>query len=138
MDKKRIVSKIGELDNYLEELNGIRPDNFKEYKNSIEKRRACERLMQIAIEIVIDICNILVSELKLGLPSDEEDAFNKLNSKKIISSELYKIIIGMKSLRNILVHRYGIVNDEKVFKVISEKLEDFEKFKIEILQFLKK
>ena len=44
---------------------------------------------------------------------------------------------NMKGFRNILVHKYGIVDDELAFEMLSEKLEDFEKFKDEILRFLK-
>jgi len=33
IDKKRILSKIDELNNYLEELEEVKPIDFKEYKN---------------------------------------------------------------------------------------------------------
>ena len=108
-----------------------------EYKSLIEKKRACERLLQISIETIIDICNILISNLKLGLPADEEDTFQKLENKKIISKKMADTLSNMKGFRNILVHKYGIVDDELAFEMLSEKLEDFEKFKDEILRFLK-
>ena len=43
----------------------------------------------------------------------------------------------MKGVRNILVHKYGTVKDEIIFEIVSEKLGDFEKFKEEIINFLK-
>ena len=136
IDKDRILSKIDEMDSYLEELEEVKPKDIEDYKNSINKKRACERLLQISIEAIIDICNIIVSNLKLGLPSDEEDLFNKLEKKKIISSKSAKILIDMKSFRNILVHKYGVVDDELVFEMIDERLGDFNSFKKEILLFL--
>ena len=136
MDKERILSKIGEMDNYLDELEGIIPKNFDEYKNSIKEKRACERLLQILMESVMDICNLVVSGLKLGLPSDEDDIFKKLESKKIISGKTAEILKNMKGFRNILVHKYGILKDELVFEMLSEKLDDFEKFKKEILKIV--
>jgi len=132
MDKKRILSKIDELNQYLSELKEIKISSLDEYINSIEKKRACERLLQISIETVIDICNILVSGLKLGLPSDEEDIFKKLENKKLISKETIKLLREMKGFRNILVHNYGDVDDELVFALISKRLGDFNKFKGEI------
>ena len=138
MDKKRILTKIDELNVYLDELDEIKIRDFDEYAKSKKDKRACERLLQIAIETVLDICNIIVSELKLGLPSDEDDLFKKLENKKIITKKLSIILKEMKGFRNILVHRYGETDDEKVFEILSEKLEDFETFKEEILRFLKK
>ena len=137
MDEKRILSKIDELDSYLDELDKIKPSSFEEYESSIKDKRAVERLFQIMIETVLDICNIIISDLKLGLPSDEDEVFKKLLEKKIISKEITSILKEMKSFRNILVHKYGKVDDEKVFENL-EKLEDFDKFKEEILIFIKK
>ena len=47
MDKKRILSKIDEIDSYLSELEEIKPASIEEYKGAIEKKRACERVLQI-------------------------------------------------------------------------------------------
>ncbi len=138
MDKKRILAKLDELNSYLEELDKIKLNDFDEYKSSIENKRACERLLQISIETVIDICNIIATGLKLGLPADEEDLIKKLENKKVFSKEIRIILNKMKGFRNILVHKYGVVDDELVFEVLSERLEDFEKFKEEVLAALKK
>lgn len=138
MDKKRILSKIDELDSYLEEIDSIKPSSLEEYGSSIEKKRSCERLLQISIETVIDICNILVSNLKLGLPSDEEDIFLRLEKKKVITNDMAGILSDMKGFRNILVHRYGTIDDELVFEMLANKLEDFDRFKQEIIAFINK
>lgn len=138
MDKQRILAKIDELDKYLEELESIKPTDLDDYKNSIENKRACERLLQISIESVIDICSIIFSDLKLGLPADEDIIFEKLADKKIISKETAAILKNMKGFRNVLVHKYGKVEDEIVFELIREKLGDFDKFKEEILKVINK
>src|SRR5438046_1994150 len=96
IDKEKILSKIDDLNKYLDELDEIKPLNFDEYKKSIEKKRSCERLLQISIEAVIDICNIIISNLKLGIPSDEDMVFEKLGGKKIISVKVKNILKEMK------------------------------------------
>lgn len=137
IDKTKILAKLDEINSYLEELEQIKPTNFEEYEESIEKKRAIERLLQISIESIIDISYIIISNLKLGVPSDEDILFEELNNKKIISDKLTTILKEMKGFRNILVHKYGKVDDEQVFENL-DKLEDFDKFKEEILNFLKK
>lgn len=137
MDEKRILTKIDEMDSYLAEMEKIKPLNYEEYVRVVEKKRACERLLQITIETVMDVCNTIVSQLKLGLPSQEEDVFTKLKEKKILSAKMADTLNDMRGFRNILVHKYGVVNDEIVFEMLSERLEDFEKFKEEVLSFLK-
>lgn len=42
------------------------------------------------------------------------------------------------SLRTLLVHEYGRVNDEIVFDTVRSRLGDFDAFKAEIVAFLRK
>jgi len=139
LDKKRILVKIDELDGYLDELAQIAPAKlkFKEYQE-IEKKRSCERLLQLSIEAVIDICKLFVSGMRLGLPAEENDLFDKMQKKKLLSKEMAMTLKEMKGFRNILVHEYAAVNDELVFKAIKTKLKDFREFKKEILGILAK
>lgn len=138
IDRDRVLNKVSELDDYLNELAQIAPSSFEDYVRSIEKRRACERLLQISVEAVIDICALLLQGLRLGLPAEEDDIFEKLMRAGVISDEMVKTLRRMKGLRNILVHEYGRVDDRIVFDVIANRLGDFEAFKREVLKALQK
>ena len=78
LDKERILGKIDDLDSYLNELRQITPESFEAYQK-IEKKRSCERLLQLCIECTIDVCKLFVSGLKLGLPYEENDLGRILN-----------------------------------------------------------
>ena len=133
MDRERVLAKIDQLDTYLSELRQVAPADLETYR-IIEKKRSCERLLQISIECVLDICGSIVAGLHLGLPQDEDDLFEKLDRASVISAELKNTLRKMKGLRNILVHDYGTVNDEAVFNVVQNRLGDFKAFKREILE----
>jgi len=135
LDRERILAKVDELDSYLKELEGIAPQSFEEYQ-AVEKKRACERLLQVSIEAVIDICNLLVSGLRLGLPADEDDLFKKLVEVHVLSEEMGGKLREMKGFRNVLVHEYARVNDRLVYAAVESKLEDFGSFKSEVLVYL--
>lgn len=75
--------------------------------------------------------------MKLGVPGEEEDVFDKLEKSKVITKETKEILKAMKGMKNILVHRYGEIDDELVFQKLKHNLSDFETFKKEILEFLK-
>lgn len=138
VDRERILGKMAELDGYLNELRQILPKSFDDYVRSIEKRRACERLLQIAVEAVIDICAMLVQGLRLGLPAEEDDVFEKLAQHGVLSQKMVETLRRMKGFRNILVHEYGRVDDRIVFDVAVNRLGDFEDFKREVLAALPK
>jgi uncharacterized protein YutE (UPF0331/DUF86 family) len=133
MDRERILARIDQLDRYLAELSEVAPPDLETYR-SIEKKRSCERLLQISVECVVDICGLVVAGRHLGLPDDENDLFDKLERASIISRQLKSTLRRMKGLRNILVHVYGVVVDEIVFEVVRNQLGDFAAFKKEILR----
>jgi uncharacterized protein YutE (UPF0331/DUF86 family) len=135
LDRERILTKIDELEGRQRELVQIAPGSIDEYQR-IETKRACERLLQISIETVIDISFLLVKGLRLGLPAEEDDLFEKLAGAGIISQSTKGTAKRMKGFRNILVHRYGVIDDGIVYEMATERLEDFEAFKKEVLQVL--
>ncbi len=131
VDRERILGKVAQLDTYLSELAQIVPSNFRDYQKT-EKKRSCERLLQLCIECVTDICELFVSGLRLGLPSEENDLFDKMQKKGILSEEMVSTLKEMRGFRNILVHEYATVDDELVFGMLKTRLEDFRNFKKEI------
>ena len=136
LDRERILAKIDQLDAYVAELQEIAPQSFKEYQ-AVEKKRACERLLQVSVEVVIDICNLLVSGLRLGLPAEEEDLFRKLLKAGVISKEMGEKLREMRGFRNILVHEYAQVDNRLVYDAVKTRLEDFTIFRREVLVYLR-
>lgn len=137
VDKKRLLSLLDSLETYVQELEAGLPSSLSEYNKSLEKQRFCERTLQLLIEVCVDTANLLVKELKLGLPEEEETVFEKIKDKEIISEEMYEKLKEMKKFRNILIHRYKTIDNSIVYHHAAEERSDFTEFKKEILSFLK-
>ena len=135
IDRERILIRVDHLQQYVRDLRTITPPTFEAYQG-IEKQRACERLLQLAIEVVTDICGMLVAGLRLGLPAEELDIFEKLRQAAIITPETATTLRRMRGFRNILVHQYTQVDNHIVYHMASERLGDFEVFVHEVLRHL--
>jgi uncharacterized protein YutE (UPF0331/DUF86 family) len=136
LDTERVLIKLDELATYLRELRQITPRSYEEYLG-VEKKRACERLLQLAIESVIDVCHLLVSGLRLGLPAEEDDLFGKLTDAGIVSESMGDTLREMKGFRNILVHEYARVDDRLVYEAVQTRIGDFRSFAEEVRAFLR-
>jgi uncharacterized protein YutE (UPF0331/DUF86 family) len=132
MDERRVLAKLREIEAYLQEMEALRPSSFELYTRSLQSRRAIEREFQILIECVIDTCYMLTSELHLGPPADDEQMLDNL----VVKLPFIEKVKAMKGFRNILVHKYGSVDDEKVYSFLSENLGDFSEFITIIHEFL--
>lgn len=133
---KKIVAKLDELNLYVDELETLLPQDVEEYLENLKVRRACEKTIELAIEVVISILSSIVNDKRLGVPFSEENIIEIAQKNHIISVSLAKKIKEMKGFRNILVHKYGEVDDGQAYHYLSEELGDFESFEREINRFL--
>ena len=128
MDAERIKDKLSELLVYIAELDEDIPDAEDEYIEERQTRRACERTFQLACEDVLDICNLIIAGKSLGLPKDNRDAIRKLADNKIIPKRLADRLEDMVGFRNLLVHRYGKVDDSRAYHHLKEEVDDLYEF----------
>jgi len=136
LDRERVLVKLDALHRYGQELQSVLPSNLEEYIASVEKRRATERLLQVSIECVLDICGLLVAGLRLGLPTEEESLFDRLAQGHVFSAKLIQTLRGMRRFRNILVHEYGQLDDKIVFGLAGRMSQDVEAFTSEVTRTL--
>jgi uncharacterized protein YutE (UPF0331/DUF86 family) len=122
---------------YVEELKSMLPDQ-DEYQQDLIKRRACEKTIEVAIESLIDVSAMIVSVQQFGLPENEENIFDMLIEKKVISNKFGEKLKDMKGFRNILIHRYGHVDDEMVYHNLSSCINDFYDFRTAVDLYLRK
>ena len=133
-----IASKIGRIIDSVEFVEENIPEIFNNFKNSRIIRGSIYKEIESAIESIMDICNIINSDLRLGTPETEDTILEHMKTNDIFSENIVKLINEMKGFRNILVHKYGEINDEMAFETIKEGLKDFELIIKEIEDFLKK
>ena len=99
-------------------------------KDGIYKR------IEYAIETILDICAILNADMALGIPETEEDIISSLVRKGVITGETGQEVRAMKRFRNIVVHRYGRIDDAIAYELLSENIPSFNRFRTEIERFL--
>lgn len=85
------------------------------------------RLLE-SIEGASRICSHLNAKLFKRATESYADCFEKLCDGGIITDELAQRLIQMANFRNLLVHRYEIIDDKKVLKYARNNLDDFSDF----------
>lgn len=74
--------------------------------------------------------------MKPGVPGEDEDVLAHLLARNIVSAEMADRIWKMKAFRNIVVHRYGAIDDAIAFSLLHDRLEDFDSFCSDVGRFL--
>lgn len=133
-----IYSKIAEVEESIDMVKKNLPGHMDEFislgiiKDGIYKR------LEYAIENVFDICHVINADLSLGVPSSEEDVIQNLKTEGILDADVSNRLKNMRRFRNIVVHRYGKIDDRIAFSLLESELEDFTLFTGRIMAFLKR
>ncbi|MFW6048445.1 MAG: type VII toxin-antitoxin system HepT family RNase toxin [Candidatus Natronoplasma sp.] len=130
--EKKIDLILKNLD-YLEEVKEIDDDVLLK---SFEKLQATKHSLQEVIESCIDISNHIISSEGLERAETYSEMFERLYENDVIGSDLNDRLGNMARFRNLLVHRYGIVDDKKVLHILRERLSDIYKFIEDVEKFL--
>ncbi|MEK6855193.1 MAG: DUF86 domain-containing protein [Nanoarchaeota archaeon] len=132
-----ISAKIRDLKNSLVYIKEFLPSDFIELKDRGARNKLYKEV-EFAIQLCLDICSIIISDIGKETPNEEEDIFVLAEKERVVSHTLSKKLQEMRGFRNLLVHRYGEINNEIAYENIVSGLNDFELFIKETTNFLEK
>ncbi len=85
---------------------------------------AVERALQVAIEALWDAGYLFMSGLRLGIPKDETSMPARLVEGGVLTDAEAELLDDLRGFRNVLVHRYGVLDREKVHAHALDAPED--------------
>lgn len=94
------------------------------------------RVHQEAIECCLSVANHLVSAMGYGQPETYADAFRLLANHGVLDESFEVELERMVGFRNRITHRYWEIDWDEVYRIFAERVDDFERFKVEILRFI--
>lgn len=133
----QIYTKIVEIEESIDIVRKNLPRSVEEFLSLGIVKDGIYKRLEYAIENVFDICHVINADLSLGVPSSEDDVIRNLETKGILDSSISEKLKNMRRFRNIVVHRYGKIDDWIAFSLLEDELEDFTLFIEQIVVFLK-
>jgi uncharacterized protein YutE (UPF0331/DUF86 family) len=131
-----ILQKLQSLDETLLELRSLGQISTAQLNNDWRTRRAVERDLQVLVEIVIDICQRLISLAGQTPAVTGVDAIERCIQLGALSDdEMYR---QMVRFRNYIVHRYEQVDVTILTEVVNNHLADFDQFRAEVLAYVQR
>jgi len=138
VDKEVIESLCISIRGSLKELSDAQDIDWNKFVKDNRSRRFVERLLQIAIEEMIDIGHHIISDEGFREPQSYRDVFKVLTENGILSEDDLPKYEKIASFRNILVHHYEKIDDSIVYGIFKNNLKDLEEYVAYILSWLEK
>ena len=128
-----ILRKLQVLDEIIGELRSLGTITEEQLTKNWLTMRAVERDLQIAVEVMIDVCQRLIA-LSGQTPVDSAgEAIERVVQMGALSN-IYPYR-QMVQFRNLVVHHYERVDISVLVDIVNYHLNDFEAFRKEILTY---
>lgn len=117
VDPDRLRRLLGVLERYVVGLRAGTDDPLR--------RRY---LVQTAAQACIDLTAHVIASEGYRTPADYADGFTVLGEQRLLPPELVGRLRDLAGMRNLIVHLYAEVDDDRVAVEISAGLDDIEHF----------
>lgn len=120
---------------YLEKAQELAEIPQKKFMDDFSLRLQAERVFEVLIQIMLDICTHIVAKSNIPSPESYADCINKLFKLGIIGEKCKRYKDAVK-MRNVIIHRYSTIDYEIVHEGLKQIIDDFKEYQQEILHWL--
>lgn len=132
VDKDRISKAIADLEATRVDMEQLVSSDWSAFRQDRRNLLSLRYLLIQAVEAMCDICQHALAILK-GLACDGYvDCVQKAGENGIFSNRLLPALRELAELRNLLIHRYWVIDDQRVFSETKANLPTLQAFCQEI------
>lgn len=137
IDREKVEQKILIMQQNLNKLRKLRELHKEEFIEDFRNIDSAKYLLQISIEAMLDIASHIIARNRWGKPEDNKAHFQMLADNGVIDKADINIYSNMAKFRNRIVHMYFSVDDEMIYDITKNNLDDFERYIKNILSIIK-
>ncbi|MEW5934631.1 MAG: DUF86 domain-containing protein [Bacillota bacterium] len=90
----------------------------------------------VAIEAAQALCNHLAARIAREAPASYSDCYAIIQRAGILPSHLAEKLVSMVKFRNLLVHKYGKIDDARVYEIMQSDLGDLDEYLDNVAEYL--
>lgn len=121
-----LLDRIGEETRHLRRLADQEPALLR---GDPDKLAAVKYRFIVAIEAAIDACQHVIASEGLRAPTDFADSFAAVGEAGLLDEVPLDRMQDMARFRNLLVHGYARVDDDRVVSILRTRLDDLDAFR---------
>ncbi|MDI6907697.1 MAG: DUF86 domain-containing protein [Thermoanaerobacterales bacterium] len=128
VNRDKLRDKISYIEECLRDLTGLSAIPRERFISDRISYHAAVRILQTAIEAMIDAANHIVARERLGTPKSYAEAFKLLAKAGVIPRDFLPTVEKMVRFRNQAVHLYEDIDPAAVHDILRHHLTDFREF----------
>ncbi|MDD2421908.1 MAG: DUF86 domain-containing protein [Heliobacteriaceae bacterium] len=132
----KLAHQLGLLQVRVQKLRKMATTPEKSYLADQALQLQAERLLQTAIESVINIATHLIAAHRWPVGETYKDVMQVMADQDVVNRDLLPALVKMVRFRNLLVHVYWEIDQRQIYQILQTGVEDLAEFGREVTEFL--
>lgn len=129
VDQERLRALLDRLRATETELERLRALGGDAVRHDVDRLNSVKYLFVMAAEVAIDIGQHIIASEGLSAPKTFASTFAVLADAGWLPGDLAATFGDIARFRNLLVHGYADVDDDRVIQILQERLDDLAAFR---------
>jgi uncharacterized protein YutE (UPF0331/DUF86 family) len=132
VDRDVFDRRLAKLEQLIRELRSIAAAGRESYLADRTMQASAERWLHLAAECALDLAHHVIADRGWKTPGSYREAFRILEEEGILTAARAREMEGWAGLRNVLVHLYLDVDQERLYEILTLDLDQLEAFAADI------
>lgn len=128
VDPQKARHLLGLYRRYRDYLNRLAARSDSELRSDFAVMGGLQHYLLLTVEVVLDLGSHVISSEGFEPPRSYADIFRVLREEGLLTREPAERLMAMARFRNVLVHLYAEVDEERVLKIFRGSLGDLDAF----------
>ncbi len=137
IDRDLVERRVSEISEALKYMREITSGGEEEFIRDLKSRLALRYLILLVVESAASIALHILSEAFGENAESYGEAFSRLAHHGVLSPSVAEKMASLARLRNLIVHRYWLVDDARIFREArGSGIQTVEKFVEEVVRYI--
>ncbi len=136
LNEELVRTRCQEIEESLERLERIKRKSKEEFLKDPDLKDIASYRLLVAMEAALGLCYHVSAKRLKRVPEGYAECFSLLADSGIISPDLSEKLQKMARFRNLLVHMYWKADDNTLYEMIQNNLNDLRQFSKAIVALL--
>jgi uncharacterized protein YutE (UPF0331/DUF86 family) len=124
VDTDLILAKAGSVRSHLNRVFEKRNIEQDAFLRDVDRQESILFNIQMAVQNCIDIAAHIISEKGWGVPGSTTEMFYVLEKNSYLDGNITRKMVKAIGFRNLIVHEYGKLELEQVYKIAHNDIND--------------
>lgn len=124
VDKALLAKGIADIRDAVARIRDVLPPDVEEFTGDRTIREVVVLNLFVALQQCLSLAVHWLADEGRDVPRSYRDVFHSLADRKVLDDGLAKRLAAAAGLRNLIAHRYGILDWVRVHAIASSELDD--------------